>query len=63
MWSGFTLVKVENQAEVVIYNLEGISSGTKEKTMIKIRSKLENNKKGIKELVEYLDSVYKEVDI
>ena len=63
MWSRITPIKDENQAEVVVYNLEGHSSGIKEKIMIKVGDKLENNKEGIKELVKYLDGVYKEDDM
>ena len=62
MWSRITPIKEESQAEVVVYNLEGHSSGIKEKIMTKIGETLVNNKEGIKVLVEYLDSVYKEAD-
>ena len=63
MWSGITPIKDVNQAEVVVYNLEGHSSGIKEKIIIKLGDKLANNKEGIKDLVTYLDNVYKEDDM
>ena len=63
MWSRINPIKEESQAEVVVYNLEGHSSGIKEKIMTKIGETLVNNKEGIKVLVEYLDSVYKEDDM
>ena len=58
MWSRITQVPKENQAEVVVYNLEGHPSGFKEKIVLHIKDKI-RGENGIQELVAFLDSIYK----
>ena len=57
-WARITTVKKELQAEVVVYSLEGHSSGIKEKIDVQIGEKLQGNDKGIDDLIEYLDTIY-----
>ena len=59
MWSRITSVPKKNQAEVVVYGLEGHSSGIKEKIILNIGDKIKENEDGIKELVTFLDTIYK----
>ena len=59
MWSRITSVPKKNQAEVVVYSLEGHSSGIKEKVILNIGAKIKENEDGIKELVTFLDTIYK----
>ena len=57
-WARITTVKKELQAEVVVYSLEGHPSGIKEKIDVQIGKKLQENEKGIEDLIEYLDTIY-----
>ena len=57
-WSRITSVEKKLQAEVVVYNLEGHSSGIKEKIEVKIGTELENNEDGIERLLKFLDTIY-----
>ena len=59
MWSRITSVPKKNQAEVVVYSLQGHSSGIKEKIVLNIGEKIKENDDGIKELVAFLDTIYK----
>ena len=58
-WSRITSVPAKQQAEVVVYGLEGHPSGIKEKITTKIGKDIEDAPDGIKKLVEYLDTIYK----
>ena len=60
MWSRITSVPAKNQAEVVVYGLEGHPSGIKEKITVNIGDKIKDADDGIDQLVKYLDSIYKE---
>ena len=59
MWARITSVPKKNQAEVVVYSLQGHSSGIKEKIVLNIGEKIKENDDGIKELVAFLDTIYK----
>ena len=59
-WSRITSVEKKLQAEVVVYNLEGHSSGIKEKIEVKIGTELENNEDGIERLLKFLDTIYQQ---
>ena len=59
MWSRITSVPKKNQAEVVVYGLEGHASRIKEKIVLNIGSKIKENEDGIEELVAFLDTIYK----
>ena len=48
-----TTVEEESRAEVVVYNMEGHSTGIKMKIIIKIGSWIKNNKERIKELLTW----------
>ena len=60
MWSRITSVPVKNQAEVVVYGLEGHPSGIKEKITINIGDKIKDADDGIAQLIKYLDTIYEE---
>ena len=60
MWSRITQVDKKVQAELVVYKLEGHSSGIKEKITTALDDKLVDNENGIAVLVEYLDGIYLE---
>ena len=60
MWSRITSVPVKNQAEVVVYGLEGHPSGIKEKITINIGDKIKDAEDGIAQLVKYFDTIYEE---
>ena len=59
-WSRITNVVKKNQAEVVVYGLEGHPSGIKEKITVNIGDKIQDADDGIDELIKYLDTIYKE---
>lgn len=59
MWSRITSVPKKNQAEVVVYGLEGHASRIKEKIVLNIGSKIKENDNGIQELIAFLDTIYK----
>ena len=61
MWSRITSVPKKNQAEAVVYNLQGHSSGIKEKIVINIEEKLKEND-GIKEFVTLCGLENKTID-
>ena len=63
MWSRITTLKKSAQAEMVVYRLEGHSSGIKDKIMTQLGSKLEDNDKGIDELIKFLDGIYTKDDM
>ena len=62
-WSRLTFVKPELQAELIVYKLEGDPSNIKEKIVTKLGEDLENNKDGIKILLEFLETVYGDDDM
>ena len=57
-WSRICGVEKKLQAEVVVYRLEGHPSRIKEKINTQIGDKLEDNEEGIKELINFLDTIY-----
>ena len=63
MWSRITTLKKKAQAEMVVYKLDGHPSGIKEKIMTQLGSKLEDNEKGIDDLIEFLDGIYTKDDM
>ena len=58
MWSLISGIEAKSQAETVIYRLEGHLSRIKEKIMTQIGDKIKNSEKGIKHLIEFLDTIY-----
>ena len=63
MWSRITSLDPKLQAEMVVYRLEGDPSRIKEKIVTQIGEKLKNNPNGIKELISFLDKIYKVDDM
>ena len=63
MWSRITSVDPKLQAEMVVYRLEGHPSRIKEKIVTQIGEKLKNNADGMKELLKFLDEIYKKEDM
>ena len=59
MWSRITSIPKKNQAEVVVYNMEGHRSRIKEKIVLNIGDKIESAEDGIDQLVKFLDTIYK----
>ena len=59
MWSRITPIPKKNQAEVVVYNLEGDRFRIKEKVVLNIGDKIKDSEDGIEELVKFLDTIYK----
>ena len=58
MWSRTISIEKELQAEVVVYTMDGHSSGIKEKFQVGIGDKLEGNEQGVKKFINFLDSIY-----
>ena len=63
IWSRITGVPKTNQAEVVVYGLEGHPTGIKEKILVNIGDQLENAVDGIDKLLVFLDTIYQEDDM
>ena len=63
MWSRITSVPKKNQAEVVVYNLDGHPSRIKEKIILNIGDQIKDSDDGIAKLIEYLDKIYKVDDM
>ena len=57
MWSRITSVPKKNQAEVVVYNLDGHPSRVKEKIVLNVGNDIQESEDGIKKLIEYLDTI------
>ena len=62
-WSRITTVKKKQQAEVVVYHLEGHQSGIQDKIDTAIGDKIQDNEDGLEELLKYLDTIYAEDDM
>ena len=62
-WSRITTVKKCLQEEVVVYHLANHPSRIQEKMDIAIGEKLQDNDDGIKDLLEYIDTIYAEDDM
>jgi hypothetical protein len=58
MWSRITSLEKSVQAEMVVYRLEGHPSRIKEKITTQLGEKLQDNEKGIEELIAFLDTIY-----
>ena len=63
MWSRITSVPKKNQAEVVVYNLDGHPSRIKEKIVLNIGDQIKDSDDGNAKLIEYLDKIYKVDDM
>ena len=63
MWSRITSIPKKNQAEVVVYNLDGHPSRIKEKIVLNIGEEIQDAVDGIQKLITYLDSIYKVDDM
>ncbi len=63
MWSQINSLDKKLQAETVVYRLEGDPSRIKEKIVTQIGDKLKDNADGIKELLTFLDTIYKTDDM
>ena len=59
MWSRITSLDPKVHAEMVVYRLDGDPSRIKEKIVTQIGEKLKDNADGIKELLKFLDGIYK----
>ena len=59
-WSRITKVKPEQQAEVVLYHLQGHSSGIQSKIDTALGDAVENEVDGLTKVIEYMDTIYKE---
>ena len=59
-WSRITAIDKKLQAEVVVYSLDGHPSGIKDKIEVGIGTKLEDNEKGMEELIAFLDTVFQQ---
>ena len=57
-WSRITSVEKKLQAEVIVYSLDGHPSHIKDKIVTKIGKNLVGAEDGIKQLTEFLDSIY-----
>ena len=62
-WSRITTVKKKQQAEVVVYHLEGHPSGIQDKIDTAIGDKIQDKEDGLEELLKYLDTIYAEDDM
>ena len=62
-WSRITSVPKKNQAEVVVYNLDGHPSRIKEKIVLNIGDQIKDDADGVKKLIAYLDTIYKVDDM
>ena len=63
MWSRITAVPKKNQAEVIVYNLDGHPSRIKEKIVLNIGDQIQDADDGVTKLIEFLDTIYKVDDM
>ena len=63
MWSRITSLDKKVQAEMVVYRLEGDPSRIKEKIVTQIGDKLKGNENGVRDLLSFLDGIYKKDDM
>ena len=59
-WSRITKVEQKQQAEVVLYHLEGHSSGIQQKIDTALGDDIVDKEDGMTKLIEYLDTIYQE---
>ena len=59
-WSRITKTDKKQQAEVVLYHLEGHSSGIQQKIDTALGEDVIDKEDGLKKLIEYLDEIYAE---
>ena len=59
-WSRITKTPKEQQAEVVLYHLQGHPSGVQEKIDTALGPAVVNQDDGLAKLIEYLDAIYAE---
>ena len=59
-WSRITKVPAAHQAEVVLYHLQGHSSGIQEKADTALGDAVENKEDGLTKLIEFFDTIYAE---
>ena len=62
-WSRITKVAKQQQAEVVLYHLEGHPSRIQDKIDTALGDKIIDKEDGMKELIAYLDTIYAEDDM
>ena len=62
-WSRITKVDKKQQAEVVLYHLEGHVSGIQEKIDTALGDEIVDKEDGLTKLINYLDSIYAEDDM
>ena len=62
-WARITKVEKKQQAEVVVYHLEGHSSGIQEKIDTALGDDIQDKEDGLAKLIEYLDTIYAEDDM
>ena len=63
VWSRICGLDKRVQAEMVVYRLDGHPSRIKEKVNTQLGSKLKGNEDGIKELIDFLDTIYSKDDM
>ena len=57
-WSRLTTLDKKKQAEWIVLHLEGHPSGIKEKIETQLGDTLEDNEKGIEDLIKFFKSIY-----
>merc|ERR1719319_585742 len=62
-WARITSVDKKKQAEVVLFHLEGHSSGIQEKIDIALGNDIRDKDDGLAKLIKYLGGIYAEVDM
>merc|ERR1719319_2005941 len=62
-WARITSVDKKKQAEVVLFHLEGHSSGIQEKIDIALGNDIRDKDDGLAKLIKYLDGIYAEDDM
>ena len=62
-WARITKVPKKQQAEVVVYHLEGHASGIQEKIDETLGDEIVDKEDGMKKLIDFLDTIYAEDDM
>ena len=60
IWSRMTKIKPEHQAEFIVYNLDRHPTGIKDIIQMQMVTKIENSTMGIKDLINFLLTIYVE---
>ena len=62
-WSRLTSLEKKQQADMVVYHLDGHPSGVKEKIVTQISDKIIDKDNGIEQLITFLDGIYGKDDM